>query len=202
MKQGERTVGQLAAAGVACALLLGVGAVLVWGAELNLAGARASLAAARTARAQTEERLLRISDEEREVSEKLAVYHRLRSLGILGEERRLDWVEALGQLRRRLALPGLHYKVERRSLLASTSGKNAPVDAYSSMLKLDLSLLHEGDLLRALSALRESGNAYYSVKHCRIERVTPLPSGRSIAPRLHAECEIDLITLVDRAARS
>jgi len=66
----------------------------------------------------------------------------------------------------------------------------------------ELALLHEGDLLNFLADLRESGNAYYSIKHCSLSRTGAAPVTAGLAPRLRAECEIDLITIVDRAAKA
>ena len=53
-----------------------------------------------------------------------------------------------------------------------------------------------------LRDLRESGNAFYAVKRCNITRTGAAATGTSIAPRLRAECDIDLITIVDRAAKA
>ena len=69
-------------------------------------------------------------------------------------------------------------------------------------MKVDLALLHEGDLLGFLKDLRDSGNAYYSIKRCNMTRTGTAPTGLSIVPRLRAECEIDLITILDRAAKT
>jgi hypothetical protein len=69
-------------------------------------------------------------------------------------------------------------------------------------MKVDLALLHEEDLLRFLSDLRASGNAYYSVKKCSVARTGPTATGATLIPRLRADCSIDLITIIDRAAKS
>jgi hypothetical protein len=68
-------------------------------------------------------------------------------------------------------------------------------------MNVDLALLHEEDLTRFLGDLRASGNAYYSVKRCQLERREQSAGTTLIAPRLHAACQIDLITIVDRAAK-
>ena len=68
-------------------------------------------------------------------------------------------------------------------------------------MRVELALLHEEDLLRFLADLRESGNAYYSVRSCRISRSGAAGAGTAIAPRLRADCSIDLITIVDRGGQ-
>jgi hypothetical protein len=68
-------------------------------------------------------------------------------------------------------------------------------------MRVEMQLLHEEDLLRFLADLRASGNAFYSVKKCVITRTGQAAGGATMAPRLTAQCDIDLITIVDRAAK-
>jgi len=187
---------------LACALLLGAGAALIWAADRSVDGARRMLAAMRAERADNTQRLARIAEEEREVKAKLEVYRQLGQLNVLGEERRLEWADTISRIRTQRELLDLRYRVERQKLLVSVPGKPAAVDFYASTLKVQIALLHEGDLLRFLNDLRESGNAYYAVRRCRLDRAGQLPASGGIAPRLRAECDIDLITILDRAAKT
>ena len=136
------------------------------------------------------------------MKQKLDVYQRLRELHILGEEQRLEWADAVTRIRKERELLDLRYRVDRQQQLFSATGKPANVDFYASRMSVDLALLHEEDLLRFLSDLRDSGNAFYSVRRCAVERTGQAATGVSIAPRLRASCEIDLITIMDRAAKS
>lgn len=181
--------------------LLGAGVALVQSAGTSLAAAQRSLAAAQAERRESTERLARIAEEEREVKEKLDVYQRLRRLNILGDEQRLEWADAITRIRTQRELLDLRYRVERQQLLYSAVGKPANVDFFASTMKVDLALLHEEDLLRFLADLRDSGNAYYAVRRCAIQRTGQAATGTTIAPRLRADCDIDLITIVDRAAK-
>jgi hypothetical protein len=184
------------------AALLGAGAGLVLWAQGEQKKAARELAAARAERTQARERLTRIADEEKEVNDKLAVYRRLQSLRILGEEQRLEWADSMTRIRTTRELLDVRYTVERQRLLGTFAGKPAGVEFYASTMKVEIALLHEGDLLTFLRELRESGNAYYSVRRCSITRTGLAPTGTSIVPRLRAECEIDLVTIMDRAAKS
>jgi hypothetical protein len=160
------------------------------------------LAAARAERNQSAERLARIAEEEREVKAKLDVYQQLKQLRVLGEERRLEWADAIARIRTQRELLDLRYRVERQQLLNSVPGKPAGVDFFASTMQVNMALLHEEDLLRFLSDLRASGDAYYSVKKCVVTRSGQAATGTTLAPRLRAECSIDLITILDRAAKS
>ena len=182
--------------------LVAAGAGLVYWTQQEQRKSNQQLAAARTERAQAQERLTRIAEEEKEVKDKLEVYRRLKSLRILGEEQRLEWADAMTRIRRGRELLDLRYHVERQRLLLSAPGKPANVDIFASTMKVDVALLHEGDLLGFLHDLRESGNAYYAVKRCQITRTGAAGTGASIVPRLRAECDIDLITIIDRAAKA
>jgi len=181
--------------------LLGAGAAFIWSAGGVLRTAQGELAAAQAERRQNNERLARISEEEREVSEKIDVYNRLKNLNILGEERRLEWADAITRIRTQRELLDLRYSVERQRLLSSAAGKPGNVDFYASTMKVELALLHEEDLLRFLADLRQSGNAFYAVKKCALARTGQAVTGATMTPRLRADCEIDLVTLIDRAAK-
>ena len=187
---------------IALVLLL-AGGGLIWGADATLQAANQQAAGAQAERRQATERLARISEEEREVIEKLDVYKRLQQLNILGEERRLEWADAITRIRTQRELLDVRYRVERQRLLLSTPGKPGNVDFFASTMRVELALLHEEDLLRFLTDLRNSGNAFYSVRSCALTRSGPAAgaAASAMASRLRGECSIDLITIVDRGAK-
>jgi len=181
--------------------LLTLGVALIWSAGQGLTTSQRQLAAAQVERRQNTERLARIAEEEREVSEKLDVYQRLKQLNILGEESRLEWADAITRIRTQRELLDLRYTVDRQKLLISVPGKPASVDFFASTMKVELALLHEEDLMRFLADLRESGNAFYSVRRCALARTGQAVGSATMTPRLRADCEIDLVTIQDRAAK-
>jgi hypothetical protein len=186
---------------IALALLAG-SAVLIRTADQSVKAAQRSLAATQAERKQNVDRLARIAEEEREVKEKLDIYARLKQLNVIGEERRLEWADTITRIRAQRELLDVRYRVEKQRLLTSAAGKPANVDFFASAMKVDLALLHEEDLLRFLGDLRASGNAYYSVKRCVLSRTGQAVSGAAVmTPRLQAQCEIDLVTVMDRAAK-
>ena len=193
---------KLALPALICLGLFAAGGGLIWTATESFRDAQRQLSAAQADRAQNGQRLSRIAEEEREVKEKIAVYQQLKQLNIVGEERRLEWADAMTRIRAQRELLDMRYRVERQKLLVSLPGNPGSVDFYASTMRVDLALLHEEDLIRFLADLRNSGNAYYSVRRCAIARTGQAASaGTTIAPRLRADCEIDLITLLDRAAK-
>jgi len=193
---------QLALPALAFLVLVAAGVVLIWSAQRTLARDNGQLAVARAERQQAQERLVRIAEEEREVRENIEVYRRLKELGVIGEERRLEWVDAMARIRAQRGLLDLRYQVERQKLLKSVPGKPANVDVRSSTMNVELALLHEADLLRFLDDVRASGNAHYSVRRCSINRIGQAAPGATIAPRLRANCQIDLITLLEGTGKT
>lgn len=193
---------KLTAPAIAFVALIALGAALIWYVQELRVQETQRLAAARADRAQAGERLSRIAEEEREVKEKIEVYRRLKDLDIIGEERRLRWIDAMARIRAQRELLDVRYQVERQRQIASVAGKAGAVEFNSSLMNVEIALLHEGDLLGFLSDLRQSGNAYYSVQHCGVTRTGQSVSATGLAPRLRASCRIELITILDRGAKT
>lgn len=182
-------------------VLIAAGAAMIWYSDRSLTAAQAALVAARTDRNENQEKLSRIAEEERDVREKLEVYRRLKDAHVLGEERRLEWADTVASIRKERELLDVRYRVEPQRSIASLPGKPAPVDFYASTMSVTLALLHEGDLFAFLDDLRASGNAYYAVQHCGLVRTGQSAAMTTLAPRVQADCKIDLITIMDRAAK-
>lgn len=187
---------------LAFAVLVGAGVALILWSDGVRVRAKQQLAAVGAERAKNREKLMRIADEEREVNEKLAVYRRLKDLGILGPERRLEWADAIKRIRAQRGLIDLRYRVEPQQQLTSLPGKPGSIDFNASTMKVNLALLHEEDLFGFLTDLRASGYAYYAVRRCALTRTGVPPAAANLAARLRADCEIDLITIVDHGAKS
>jgi hypothetical protein len=186
---------------VAAAALLIAGVVLVWLSARSLAGAERQFALAELESRQNTDRLARIAEEEREVKEKLDVYKQLKRFSILGEERRLEWADAISRIRLQRELLDLTYRVDRQRVLKSVPGKPDSIDFLASTMHVQLALLHEEDLLRFLADLRDAGNAYYAPKSCSLVRTGQAVTGATMSARLRAQCNIDLITVIDRGAK-
>lgn len=181
------------------------GAALIWFVNVQLIGANVTFAAVKKDRVQARERLARISEEEREVKQRIEVYRRLRDLHIIGKERRLDWADAIQRIRVQREMLDVRYRIEPQKVLISIPGKPGKVDFNVSAMRLELALLHEGDLLTFLDDLRDAGNAYVSVRRCIVTRSgsAASPAGtQTLTPRLRAECQIDLITVLDAGAKA
>jgi hypothetical protein len=184
-------------AGIAAVLLaLGAGAIVA--SDYYLHQAIEAGDAARAQRAAAQERVSKVSEEEREIRESLIFYQRMQRQGMIGQENRLDWIDAIARIKAERKLFEIKYSIEpQKPLDYSGIVPTRTGDFVVSRMKLDMLLLHEEDLLDFLSDLRASGRFHVSVRHCslsRIERGTVAP-GQALQPRLRSECQIDLITI-------
>jgi len=112
-------------------------------------------------------------------------------LRIVGEERRLEWLDALARIRSARGLSDLRYQIDPQKPWKGDR-PGTLLEVRSSAMKVEIALLHEGELLRFLDDLRSSGGAYYAVRRCSVHR-----SPGKEAQGLRAKCEIDLITMAE-----
>jgi hypothetical protein len=197
-KSGQRLVG----AGMIAAAFVAVGAAAVSMTHQVLEGARREQKAAAAERESAQNKLARATDEEREIREKLVDYRKLRERGLIGEEQRLDWVERIGQIKAARRLFDVKYSIEpqRPADYPGIAGAGE-VEFLVSPMKLDITLLHEEDLLRFIADLRTGLRSHVVVRSCTVQRLDGAATERGIAPRLRGECTIDLVTIRDRKAK-
>lgn len=150
-----------------------------------------------------QDKLSRATEEEREIREKLVDYRKLLARGVIGDERRLEWVETIGQIKNDYKLSEIKYQIEpQRTLELPGITPTSDVEFRVSALKVDMQLLHEGDLLVFLDGLRSKLKAHVLVRSCSIQRIDRSGLDRGIAPRLRADCVIDLVTIRDKRLKS
>lgn len=165
------------------------------GAALHLAtAAEHDRRQAVTQQQETRNRLARAHVDEREIHDKIVRYQAIISLGRTQPERRLEWVETLGNIKTARRLLGLDYEIAPQRPLDE---KNIAAGGYgflASPMKLEMPLLHENDLLGLLADLSPQVQALVSVNSCRIERL-PIDPNVANPANLKAACDIDWITL-------
>jgi hypothetical protein len=188
---------------VIAAVLLGAGLAFVVVSEQYLGQSADKLANARAQRSAAQDRVSKVSEEEREIRESLIFYQRMQRQGMIGPENRLDWIDAIARIKSQRKLFEIKYSIEPQKRLDYPG--IVPIkggEFVVSRVKLDMLLLHEEDLLNFLSDLRATGRFYVSVRHCgmnRLERGAVSP-GQPLMPRLRSECQIDLITVDQEVA--
>lgn len=98
-------------------------------------------------------------------------YQQFSMLGFVGMESRLDWVETLRESSDELTLPRVSYVIEPQlnaiapveSILAGDD-----VSIHVSRMELEMSLVHELDLLRFVDELQQKAPGLLKVDRCEL----------------------------------
>ncbi|WP_298311561.1 hypothetical protein [Propionivibrio sp.] len=169
----------------------GAGAVYV---AFNLSkSSKIHLSAAQSERNDIAGKLQRVRSEEDEIKQKSALFHNLKTRGVIGEEQRLEWVELLKDIRDQRRLLDLKYEIAPQRSLDADPGNGYAF--FSSTMNLQLKLLHEEDLTRLLNDLRQRAKALIQIKKCGVARLPRGSNENGIPAQLQAECQINWITL-------
>lgn len=179
-------------------VLTAIGIAALVTSQSSLDEARKTRDASRASRVGAQERVLRVSEEEREIRENLIDFERMRERGMIGEQNRIEWIESIARIKNNRKLFEIKYKIEpQRQLDYAGVVATGGADLVVSRMKLDMLLLHEDDLLNFLADLQAAKKAYVSVRQCavtRLEREAPT-TATALQPRLLAECQLDLVSV-------
>jgi hypothetical protein len=174
---------------------LGTGAVLY--SEKLVAQARDEVRVQEDLLAQASSRVQQ-SDSERAVIERyVRPYVRLQGEGMVGEEQRIGWIDALRVANSEADLYGVNYEVGAQQAYTFLNEVNAgTLSVRESIMQLRINLLHEEDLLRFFQALAALKVGQFAVNECSLRRLTDDPVVPVNRPTLTAECVLAWITIV------
>lgn len=138
-------------------------------------------------------RYAQVDNEKRDIRNFQHRFVELRQRGLIGDERRLEWLDAIRQTQTRLKLPPLSYEIEPQQVVTL----DTPIDLgeyqlRGSRMHLHMELVHELDLFNFLLDLRERG--FVAVQDCSIKRLG-VAAGTPGASTLGADCTLNWITL-------
>lgn len=142
-------------------------------------------------------KLARARDEQAEITAKIGRFGDLVARGVIGEERRLEWVERIREIRAARRLYDLMYEIAPQRPLdaAAAPGASGDFEFLSSIMRLQMDLLHEDDLIHFLGDLEHSVSAFVRPENCRVERSGAATAAGAL---LRAECTLDWITIRER----
>lgn len=176
-----------------------VGGISVWTALQLKGGAEKTHGEATAARKDIQTKLARARDEEQELRDKIVRFQALKDRGYIGPEQRLDWVEAIARIKTARRISKLDFEfAPQRPVDASILPGGASAggfDIMASQMRLQIQVLHEGELLAFLADLRNTVQALLQVRSCAIERIAPNGTQRANNAQLKAECKLEWITL-------
>ena len=127
-------------------------------------------------------------------------YQQLIDHGFIGEERRIEWVDDLRTIHQQNKLFGINYSIVAQEQYKPVFTLNTgPFTLHRSIMKIELSMLHEGDLLTMIDALLARDATPFMPRECVITRVVN-SSKNKLAPNLMASCELNWITISEPQA--
>jgi hypothetical protein len=189
---------QLRAPLAVAVVLIVAGAACLLMSDAYLDSVRKTRDESRATRVGAQERVLRVSEEEREIRENLIDYDQMRAHGMMSDQNRIDWIESIARIKNTRKLFEIKYRIEAQRALdypgvVPTSG----ADFVVSRMRLDMLLLHENDLLDFLKDLQDARRAYVSVRQCVVTRIERSPAANvtALQPRLRADCQVDLVSV-------
>ena len=187
-----RDLRQLQGSILLAVLLIGAGvAASLWAQnEMQRAEQAAEQAGAR--HREITDRLRRVRDEEQEIKTKTATFQRISARGIVGPEKRLEWVELIGDIRRQRQLLDPDYEFQPQAALGPPIGD---FQFVGSPMTVRLPLLHEGDLIGFIDDLQTRAPALVQPRSCAVERQPAQPLRGGPAVNLVATCELQWITV-------
>ena len=145
----------------------------------------------------------RTIDEQRRLIETwLPAFRDLQTAGIVGEERRLAWIETLREVAAQVQLPSLRYRIERRTAYEAGLALDGVYRPFSTVVRIEAGLLHEGDLERLIRELAVRGAGLHRIERCDVHRAGPSFVMRPGAINLSAKCDLRWITLTRVEART
>jgi hypothetical protein len=125
------------------------------------------------------------------------LYSDYKASGLVGEERRLSWIESLESTNEVLRLPMLTYSLNPQEDFKRPGLKvDRDVSVMSSPMDLSIGMLHEEDLFALLEGLRLSISSLFTVDSCSIIRQGTV--ARSLDTRrtnLRSQCTLRWVTI-------
>lgn len=120
----------------------------------------------------------------------------LYNRGVFGKEHRLNWIEVLHESSERIQLPSLTYSIDAQK----EYGQEIPVNfgnfkLYSSTMKINLKMLHEGDLLNFIDDLNAHAEGMFTISECSMSRLSDVLVKQHDATNITAYCELQWLNI-------
>ena len=179
-------------------LTLVLGAIIAYVSNGVLIEAQQSKITADREWSEAHRKLERTKNEQEDLQGYYRQYQNLVEQNVIGQERRLDWIETIEKIRNKLNIFSVKYKLEpQETLNLETVSTSNSFDLHRSNMTLDFSLLHEGQLLNFLDTLSKEAKGMYLLESCTLTRNDFVRQLRFI-PNLQAECTLGWITLNEK----
>jgi len=182
------------------AAMLAASAGAVYYTDLQRKQAQSALVRQEAQLREAQTRMQRSGDEKGIIVQYVDKYRQLQSAGFIGDEQRINWIDALRSANTGVDLFGVSYDIGAQQPYAHAAElAPGPIALQQSRMKLEFRLLHEADLLRFFDALREQQVGLFHLDQCTLRRTTPDGTLR-YQPNISANCELVWITATPAAS--
>lgn len=144
----------------------------------------------------TSQRYLAVDQEENMIREYYPQYVSMLENGIIGREQRLNWIEVLRSYGEDSRLPMLNYKISSQDEYTFEYPLQlGNFKLYNTSMKLELKLLHEGDLISLFKTIEDNALGLSRINKCEVQRSQREIKLDGKSPNLTASCEINWFTI-------
>jgi len=111
-------------------------------------------------------------------------------------ENRLYWLDELEKIRIQQKIPQLRYAISARRPYQYDDGliDDRGLQVFVSDVKLNISLLHEADLMRALRSIQNIKKSIHVISSCEVRRLNSGTAIRTSIPNVEASCNVKWFT--------
>lgn len=184
----QRPLGALAA-------VIAIGATLLYYTDHALQSAQRTVAQQQVRLRDARIQLNKSGEEKATIVQYLDQYQTLQQFGFVGDEQRINWLDGLRLANQQTRLFDVDYQIGAQQPYPYAAELDpGQLTLFQSVMKINLKLLHEDDLMRFLRTLAQQGAGMFSVNQCVMERTEAGDNLRN-QPNVRAECELAWITL-------
>ncbi len=148
---------------------------------------------------EAQSRMQQSGDEKIIIEKYVGGYRQLQQLGFIGDEQRINWLDALRKANERADLFGVNYEIGvQQAYTYAAELDRGKLALHQSMMRAELRLLHELDLLQFFDALRAQNAGLYHLDQCLLRR-TDVSGAIRNQPYVTATCQLAWITATPEA---
>lgn len=126
-------------------------------------------------------------------------YNEFQSLGFVGRENRLDWIETIRTAATGLDLPNVAYSLEPQLEAIrpiQSPSADAQIQIFVSRLEVELGLVHELDLLRFFDRLELEAPGLMKVDRCDMSRQSLAGQDLVADTNILASCSLMIFSVI------
>lgn len=139
---------------------------------------------------------LAVDQEEKLVRQYYPEFINLYNKGIIGQERRLNWIEILHNSSEHSKFISLRYEIDPQAQYTPDFTLNYGIyKLFNSSMKLNMDLLHMGDLRKLIDDLDRNAQGIFNISNCKLKRTGDGRFELEIKPNIAAVCELHWLNI-------